>query len=138
MCFPKRCRAQACFQEALSEVLLSLLTTRCFQEALSEIVLSLVARGAHGSAIAQWRAAASPRFHLRAICCKKIIGIRKIASAFLYCAFFLFGEQNWSSPKCPPRFYFPLFFLGRFFLGSPKSPPRFYVPLVFFFVKGTL
>ena len=51
---------------------MSLLATRCFQEALSEVVLSLVARGAHGSAIAQWRAAASPRFILRAICGKKI------------------------------------------------------------------
>ena len=108
MCFPKRCRAQACFQEALSEV-----------------VLSLVARGAHGSAIAQWRAAASPRFHLRAICGKKIIGIRKIASAFLYCAFLFFGEQNWSSPKCPPRFYFPRFFLGRVFWGFTKIASAF-------------
>ena len=116
MCFPKRCRAQACFQEALSEV-----------------VLSLVARGAHGSAIAQWRAAASPRFHLRAICGKKIIGIRKIASAFLYCAFLFFGEQNWSSPKCPPRFYFPRFFLGRVFFGVTKIASAFFSSAFFFF-----
>ena len=55
VCLPKRCWAQTCFREALWNLL----------------YISELARGAQGSAVAQWRAAASPRFSLRIICGEK-------------------------------------------------------------------
>ena len=97
MCFPKRCRAQACFQEALSEV-----------------VLSLVARGAHGSAIAQWRAAASPRFHLRAI--KFVV------------------KKSSESAKSRPRFCIARFFFSVSKIGVPRNALRVFLFRCFFWL----
>ena len=96
VCLPKRCRAQACFRKTFWNFL----------------YFSYLARGAQGSAIAQWRAAASPRFSLRTICGKKIIGIRKIAAALLYFAVLFFAEHIWSFTKCHPLFSFPMFILA--------------------------
>ena len=135
MCFPKRCRAQACFQEALSEVALSLLATRCFQEALSEVVLSLVARGAHGSAIAQWRAAASPRFHLRAICGKKSSESAKSRPRFCF-ARFCFLVSKIGVPRNALRvFIFRVFFLAVFF-GGHQNRLRVFVFLLYLFFSA--
>ena len=132
MCFPKRCRAQACFQEALSEVVLSLLATRCFQEALSEVVLSLVARGAHGSS------SGVPRrlrvFIYAQFVVKKSSESAKSRPRFCIARFFFFGEQNWSSPKCPPRFYVPRFILGGVVKGFTEIASAFLFTAISFFV----